>query len=315
MVKVTPTRPGTNAPWAVPGIPHESVACQISKDLGKSEYKVLADLACDWDSPDVGQVRKTRMATAPDLFVRIRANLGLSYRSYTAREVLSHEFGYRVLVPVDAIPAAGLELLVINDDGAGNEQTEEAIGSVRVTKDRILAAATSGSLISLKDGGVERLEVTAAIAGGATSTVSQGVDVSQRPVELPGVGVLAGQVVEIHASGNYTVDGQPAGVLGIKPPLPIRNLRVASLQSAGTGEAIAFIGSHSEVQVLPVGSGVAAVVRNGGGIMVGINDRFLAHDVGKAEFQVTIRNPTAQEWLAGRPAVHPRESLRGGVQP
>ena len=84
--------------------------------------------------------------TDPDLFVRVVASPTVSYRSYTVRNTLSHVFDFRIVVPIDAIPASGIEVYVQDDDGQGTDESQENIGALRLTRQQLLDALRGNGL-------------------------------------------------------------------------------------------------------------------------------------------------------------------------
>jgi hypothetical protein len=67
------------------------------------------------------QIQQGRESSAPDLFVQVMAG-DAKYRTWIALDTFAEVFDFSVIVPLEGIPAAGLEIQVLDQDqdiGAG----------------------------------------------------------------------------------------------------------------------------------------------------------------------------------------------------
>jgi hypothetical protein len=99
------------------------------------------------------------------------AGPGESYRSHTVANTLSHVFHFRVIVPTDAIPTTGIELYVQDDDGEGDQETQENIGALRLSRVQLASALAGNGLLRLndKEGGLDAIEIAVSAAEGPRS--------------------------------------------------------------------------------------------------------------------------------------------------
>jgi hypothetical protein len=114
----------------------------------------LAGLACQLLGN--GKQRQTD-PREPDLRVELRSG-PVVYTSYVAPDRRAHQFGYSFVIPEESIPSQGLVLAVLDDDdGAlGGEE----IGSVRLSREQLIAMATTGELATLAAETLSLLEVS-----------------------------------------------------------------------------------------------------------------------------------------------------------
>jgi hypothetical protein len=241
--------------------------------------------------------QRERYAREPDLQVRLGAGVDAAYTSWVERDTSSLALRYEVVVPVAAVPADGLQLDVLDDDGA---QKSELIGGFRLSREKLVEAYQSPSKVLVLSGGaVRRLEVVLSPYTDAPAVVVQR-RASDAPVEL-GRQVMAGELVNVQASGSFTVRSlygdtlTPAGY----PDDSARRYNLEPFKTAPHACAIALIGNGRTIDGVAVGLGKQFVVAHAGALRVGLNDEDLSNNEGHVSFQVARRAPTAEEWLAG----------------
>jgi hypothetical protein len=240
---------------------------------------------------------RERLAREPDLQVRIGVGVDSAYASWVQRDASSLSLHYEVVVPVAAVPADGLQLEVLDDDGP---QKAELIGGFRLSRDKLIEAYQSPSKVLVLSGGaVRRLEVVLSPYTDAPAVIVRR-RASDAPVEL-GRQVMAGELVNVQASGTFRVGSwydatlTPAGYLDDSA----RSYNLKPFKTAPHACAIALIGSGPTIDGVAVGVGKQFVVTHAGALRVGLNDEDLSNNEGQVSFQVARRAPTAEEWLAG----------------
>ena len=192
-----------------------------------------------------GPASKNADLTDPDVFVRLAVGSGLAYPDYTARHVVSHVFGFRVVVH-QAIPQAGLILYVQDDDGTSHDESMENIGTVRISAQQ-LAEAVKGDGLKMKDkeGGLEHLGSLSVAVADPTRRAEAPLDVAQGLSGIDHFEVAAGEVVDLGVSGEYRngmrvvgPDGVPGNVRG--------NISDHPFGEAPHGAALAVCSTASE---------------------------------------------------------------------
>jgi hypothetical protein len=302
LVRVSPHRPGTDKPWDEPVEQKKTDPCDLFGFPGMG--KALST-ACDLLESGSGPSSLKHDPSDPDLFIRIMAGPGVTYRSYTVANTVSHTFHFKTLVPVDAIPNAGLELSVQDDDSTGDDDTQENIGTLRLTKKALLDALSSDGMLRLddKEGGLEKIEVLVSPWDEAPQTATQLVDVSKHAATVDGFEALAGEVLELRASGPYTVAGQRTDGTGLPFGSPLKfNLKGAPFERAAHGAGIALVGKHRMLERLMVAPCGVVLTRYAGPIAVGVNDLEGKGAAGDAKFELLARAPTVDEWKRGQTA-------------
>lgn len=241
-----------------------------------------------------GQVE--RDPQAPDLRVQI-AGGGVTYRSPIAQDSYYHRFGYAFVIPVDAVPATGLHVEVYDVDG-DPANDGELLGSVRLTRKALLGALSSDPILLLADGGVQQLELVverygrshtleATVPADSTTQIGQGE-------------VRAGEVVELRATGDYSVadnkrllgpDGYPDG------KKRGYNLDAPPFNTANHGAAIALIGTDATAfEGYVIGHCVTVTAPFSGALLAGVNDEAPKNNRGSYRLTVRIRPASASEW-------------------
>lgn len=239
---------------------------------------------------------------APDLFVQVVAG-DARCRTPIALNTFAEAFDYSVIVPLDGIPAVGLEVQVLDQDtdvGAG-----ELVGMVRVTRKQVQDALVASSpLLILSDSQVEKIELEVSPYTTTPIAMPTKFEVNQDPVALP-IRALAGEFVTISARGKYSVasdNGQNGQIdeNGYKGGEKRGYNRKPDFEKANHAVAIAFVGAPSESHTaLVVGSCVTAVTPSAGNVYVGVNDGDVANNHGSITFTVKIALPTLEQWRSG----------------
>ena len=266
--------------------------------LAGSAMKAL----CAEASSDTGAPAQARMDTAPDIYLRLSGGKQ-TLRSYTVARTLSNTFKWRAVVPVGAIPKTGLVLEVVSDDGGTDEDTKEVIGQTRLSADKLVDAAKQGTLLTIADGGIEKLEMVVEAADTTPRKRSQPVDIHQGSVVLEQFSVAAGEVVEVQAHGEYRVSGRaepvsPAGGAGAAA----RTFQDGVFKSGSPGAALVRVGKRRLTTGALVTPCAALVTPYEGLVFVGINSQDPTSARGDLDFDVTVRVPTETEWRSGKAA-------------
>jgi hypothetical protein len=295
-VEVSSTRQGAQVAWdGDEGATDPGAGCKVLVAGATFLVPALAPVSslCGFASGP----QRERHAREPDLQVRLGAGVDAAYTSWVERDTSSVSLRYELVVPVAAVPADGLQLDVLDDDGA---QRSELIGGFRLSRERLIEAYQSPSkVLVLAGGAVRRLEVVLSPYTDEPAVVVQR-RASDAPVEL-GRQVMAGELVNVQASGTFTVGSwyddtlTPAGYLDESA----QSYNLKPFEAAPHACAIALIGSGQTIDGVAVGVGKQFVVAHAGALRVGLNDEDLSNNEGQVSFQVARRAPTAEEWLAG----------------
>jgi hypothetical protein len=306
LVRISPHRPGTDKTWVIPaerkqgsgGFCGAAMAGAVVTGVA-IPFAGVAKALCDNLTAEPGAAAQRRMETSPDVYVRLSGQK-VALRSYTVPRTLSNSFKWRVIVPVAAIPAAGLVLEVLNDDGGPDEQGREVIGQTRLSAAKLLEAASNGSLITVTDGGIEKMEVVVEPADAAPRHRKQTLDVRQGMVAVEGLTVTAGEVVEVQARGEYRVPGRaapvtPAGGVGGAS----RTFQDGPFKAGAPGAALVRIGKRGVATGALVTPCAAVLSPYEGLAFAGINNADPAKTQGDLEFDVSVRPATETEWRTG----------------
>jgi hypothetical protein len=238
---------------------------------------------------------------APDLAVVFHAGTETVYATSTARNALHHVFGEEFVVPIEAVPPEGLQIQVLDRD------RDETVGTMRLDRRQLVDAALPPQhLLTLKDtsGGVQQLEliVTPYAHGPTEARATMSAQEGTKVVEK--LRVRAGEVVGVAATGRYQIGSHnnawldPRGYPGGGPRS--YNFENEPFRSSAHGSALAILGTGDARQGLSVAPCATAVARVGGHVVVGVNDTDPGNNKGTLEFTVTVRPPTATEWLEQR---------------
>jgi hypothetical protein len=254
---------------------------------------VIATFLCSHAAP--GQ----RDFSAPDLLVQLVAG-DARYRTPVALDTFAEAFGFPVIVPLEAIPPAGLEVQVLDqDDDVG---TGELIGLVRLTRTQMQQAlASSTPLLTMSDSQLERIEIEVAAYSAPSRIEPYMFQVNQEPAAVP-IRARAGELVMISARGKFSVASNfeeihETGYLrGEKRGFN----RTPDFKDANHGAAVALIGaSHASHAAFVVGSCAMAVATTPGQIFVGVNDSSVGNNHGSILFGFHVGLPTVAQWRSG----------------
>lgn len=200
-------------------------------------------------------------------------------------------------MPTAAVPADGLRLDVLDDDG---KLGAERIGGVRLSRAKLIEGYQSASkLLVLSGGAVRRLEVVLSPYTDAPIVFAER-RASDVPVEL-GRRVMAGEFVIVRASGSFKVGSwfdaklDPAGYPGSEA----RSYNLGPFKQEPHACAIALIGSGQTIEGVAIGIGKQFVATHAGTFRVGLNDNELGNNEGQVRYEVARRAATVQEWLEG----------------
>jgi hypothetical protein len=237
-----------------------------------------------------------RDASAPDLVVQVAFGEN-KFRTAVARDTLEEAFDFPIAVPLEAVPATGVELRVLDldDDVNGGE----LIGSLRVTPQQLREALTGSPLLALADGRVEKLHLEVRRYEGPKAAPAFRFAVNQNPVATR-ILARAGELVTIAAKGTYSVRGtkEQVGPDGYRAGADTNNRR--EFETASHAGALVYIGSPTELHAsLLVGRCMSAIAPVPGQIHVGVNDTEIRNNRGAVEFTTTIALPTVAQWKMG----------------
>jgi hypothetical protein len=307
LVRIKPLRPGTDKTWVIPAEKRKKddggMCNLLALGTAATGVGVVASGAvktmCSEAASEPGAPAQARMETAPDIYLRLTGGREV-LRSYTVAKTLSNTFKWRAVVPVAAVPKTGLVLEVVSDDGGEDEESKEVIGQTRLSSDTLLDAAKNGTLITVADGGVEKLELTVEMADATPRKKTQPLDVHQGMAVLEKFGVAAGEVVEVQALGEYRVAGRgepvpPAGGMGAAT----RTFQDGVFKSGSPGAALVRVGKRRLVAGALVTPCAALLSPYEGAVFIGINNQDPSSARGDLEFDVTVRTPTEAEWRTG----------------
>jgi hypothetical protein len=311
-VQVQPTKIDGST-WDLPS-EKKSSNCGPVAMIGKMAFGVpggvIATVLCSSSAP--GQ--RDRDARAPDLFVQVVAG-DAKYRTPIALDTYAEAFDFPVVVPLDGIPPAGLEVQVLDqDDDAG---TGELIGMVRVTRARVQEAlASSMPLLTLADSQVSRIEIEVAPYSPPAPIEPLMFEVNHEPAALP-IRARAGELVMIEAHGKYSVasDLREIDEHGYTDGGK-RSYNRTDFKNTNHGAAVALVGASTESHAaLAVGSCVTAVASTAGQIFTGVNDSEVGNNQGFIRFAVRVGLPTVEQWRSGGAFACPRQAQRSDHAP
>jgi len=307
LVRVTPFRPGTQTPWAIPGKPSQSDPCAVlapaltvaagaaTMGAGLAGGSIIKGLCTS--ITDQGAATRTHVESDPNIYVRLVSDR-VTLRSYTVAKTRSHRFTFRAVVPTAAIPRAGIVVDVVSDDGSPDEESKEVIGTARLSSERLLAAARDGAPLELKDNGAEKIELTVAPAEPKPRRKTQAFDVSQGLVAVAdGFEVLAGEVIEVQARGAYRIAKRPEPITPEGYAGDLRsNYPDEPFKSGAAGAALVRIGGRRLLKGFLVPPCTSFIAPFGGTLAVGVNDRRLEKVRGDMTFDIDVRPATEAEW-------------------
>lgn len=272
---------------------------KICQDLASAVASVkpvaaLGGLACDL----LGNSKQRQSdPREPDLRIELRSG-PVIYTSYVAPDRRAHQFGYSFVIPDESIPTQGLVLAVLDDDDGA--MGGEEISSIRLSRDQLIALATTSDVASLSAEALNLLEITVTPHDGKLRKVEFDLATNSGGETVRGIAVNAGDVVRIEASGTWQIGTYNNELLG---PDGFTDGRLHSsnlplFPSAAHGSTVALVGQQGELLALPVQPCVRVVSAFAGVIWVGINDRKFSDNVGSARIRVFTRAPKPAEWAS-----------------
>jgi hypothetical protein len=236
---------------------------------------------------------------APDLLIKVTTDPSTVYRTYIAADTYSQMFQYSLVLPVAEIPRSGLQLIVLDQDGASIGEGE-LIGSIRVSREQLLAAAVhTPPIMTLEDGPLEKLELVVEPYREDTRSAMRMHPVTDPMSELAQLYVHAGEVVEILAEGPYSVasNGFLLGPAGYQDgSRRAYNLPDPAFGTFAHGAAVARVGHRGAHAAFAVDGCVIVASPFTGSVSIGVNDRDRANNHGTLSFDVVVRPPGRGEW-------------------
>lgn len=284
--------------WDLPS-EKKSSDCGLVGIIGKATLGPAGGAVATFLCSQSAGAGRERDFSAPDLFVQVVAG-DAKYRTPAALDTFAEAFDFSLIVPLDGIPAAGLELQVLDQDadvGAG-----ELIGMARATRRQIQDAIAAGTpLLTLSDSQTEKIEIEVSQYSMPAPVRQVKLEANHEPIAVA-TRALAGELVTIRASGKYGVANDDKelidqhGYVGGQK----RGYNRPHFENANHAAAIAYVGpptaSHT---ALVVGSCVTAVTPVPGQIHVGVNDTDVSNNQGSLVFEVQRALPTLEQWRSG----------------
>jgi hypothetical protein len=273
--------------------------CGLVGIIGKAVAGPVAGSVATFLCSQSSQTQQGRDASAPDLFVQVVAG-DAKYRTPIAADTFAEAFDFPVIVPIDGIPAAGLQIQVLDQDqdvGAG-----ELIGMVRVTRRQLQDALSADvPLLTLSDGQLDKIEIEVSQYSAPALMKPLTFNADREPVATP-LRVRAGELVTIRARGKYSVAGDRRQLdeNGYTGGEKRGYNRKPDFDKANHATAIAYIGAPKESHTsVVIGSCVATVAPIGGQLHVGINDESVGNNQGSLVFEAQATTPTVEQWRSG----------------
>lgn len=245
-----------------------------------------------------GQVQKD--PKAPDLLIKIAAGPGIVYRTYIAGDTYSHMFLYPVAVPLAAIPRGGLQIAVLDQDGSDMDDGE-LIGSVRVPRAQLVRAAMGASpVLTLADGPLKKLELTVEPHPASPRLGAHVHPVAEPLAEMASLRVNAGELVELRASGRYSVasNGEQLGPEGYRNGSRRGyNLSGPAFARVAHGAAVARVGRAGASINVAVDGCIRFISPFAGTVQVGVNDSDRYNNEGVLSFEAVVGTPKPEDWV------------------
>ena len=228
----------------------------------------------------------------PDLFVGF--TLGKrTYRSPVIPNRHSHDRTFELFIPGELLRGDELRVAVYDLDGDSPTDTT-------LVADAMLSPAALRVGVELKDTRLEMLRLRSRPAPGRAQEASIEIAASDGLVPVDGIEIPAGMLVEIRATGRYTIGSWndatlgPSGYPGGGPReynLPGREFRRAK-----HGTAVALLQIDSAAQAIVVGECTRFVAESGGRLLVGVNDNDHSNNSGRLSFEIRVSAPDAKTW-------------------
>lgn len=298
-VEVAPTKWGSEQTWD--GQEPESdpaAGCRVVA-AGVTFLEPLSggvvSALCGW----VSSPHRERRPSDPDLRVSVAAGATTAYSTFALADTASASLGYELVVPVGAVPADGLRVELYDDDQVG----AELIGSTRLSVARLATAFRSPSkLLVVSEGNIRRLEIVVSEYVAAPAMRARR-PASAQPTTL-GRPVNAGEVVTVRARGSFKVGSWFDDTVGPGgyPGGDARSYNLKPFEREPHACGIALIGTGATVDGIAVGNEKQFVAEHAGPIRLGLNDSDPGNNTGSVRYEVALRAPTVQEWLARRVA-------------
>ena len=208
----------------------------------------------------------------------------------------AHQFTYAFVIPDESIPPQGLVVAVLDDDDGplGGEE----IGSVRLSREQLIAMAATGELASLAAPSLSLLEVSATPHDGRLRKAEFDLATNSGGETVRGITVNAGDIVRIEASGTWQIGTYNDDVLG---PQGFTNGRLQDYNlplfpRMAHGSTVALVGQQGKLVTLPIHPCARVVSPFAGVVWVGINDRKFTDNQGSAHIRIFTRAPKPAEW-------------------
>jgi hypothetical protein len=293
-LEVEPQRPGKSGTW------------DSSEEKSGNNCGLLAGAVSFLATPAAGGVtnvlcnaassgkQRQKDPRAPDLVIRLTTGAGESFHTPVARDMYSHDFGYRVLIPLAAIPRHGLKLAVIDQDG-DQAIDGELLGSFRVRREELL----DGKLHVLKKGSVRSLELSASPYVHAESS-KDFVAKAGEGLTATKYSVVAGQMIEVRASGQVDVTSfgnDPVSAAGFPKGKRAYNLPMEPFKSGPHAAAVTLVAADSTaIGGIVAGECSRFVAQFTGSVVLGVNDSDHTNNNGELNFRVRTLEPSAKDW-------------------
>jgi hypothetical protein len=149
----------------------------------------------------------------------------------------------------------------------------------------------------LSAGSIERLELVLSAYAERPASLTQ--HPAKAPLFLLDRPVKAGELVSVRASGRFKVGSyyddtlDPAGYPGGEA----KSYNLGPFKRDPHACAIALIGIGPTIDGIAIGKAKDFIAPRAGPLRLGLNDKDLDNNEGTVSFEVSLRAPTAQEWL------------------
>jgi hypothetical protein len=244
---------------------------------------------------------RERFPHDPDLRLRLSAGASVSFDSPITPDVdASHTFAYEFVVPTSAVPADGVRIEVLDDDG---KEGAQSIGVARLTLEDLAKAYESPTRMhTAAAGGVLRLEIVVSPYA-PMEFDKRRVLATSDPHPIGSRRLVAGEVVHLRAEGSYKVGDWYDATIGPKgysgEGARRYNFKQEPFVNAPHATGIALAGQKDVFVGALVAPCVTFTSLYAGELRVGINDTEPKNNEGFIAFEGFARAPTVEEW--GRP--------------
>jgi hypothetical protein len=244
---------------------------------------------------------RERFPHDPDLRLRLSAGASVSFDSpITPDADGSHSFAYEFVVPTSAVPADGIRIEVLDDDGKDGAQS---VGVARLTLETLAKAYESPTRMhTAAAGSVLRLEVVVSPYA-PMEFDKRRVLATFDPHPIGSRRLVAGEIVHLRAEGSYKVGDWYDALLGPKgytgDVARKYNFKQEPFVNAPHATGIALAGQKDVFVGALVAPCVTFTSLYAGELRVGLNDTEPKNNEGWISFEGFSRAPTVEEW--GRP--------------